>query len=316
MQSFVVTGAAGFLGSHLVDRLLVDRFRVRGIDNLSTGRLANLEAARRERNFKLRIDDLTSRRTIPPADGYFHLASPASPSGYQRAPIPTLRVNSEGTLRILEAARRNDSRVLIASTSEVYGDPRVHPQEESYWGNVNPVGVRSCYDEGKRYSEALTFAYRRQYGLDARVARIFNTYGPRMDPKDGRVIASFICQGLSGRPFTVFGRGAQTRSFCYVSDLIEGLVRFMAASPKAPPILNLGNPTELTVLDAARLVATVMGIPFKVRYLPLPPDDPKQRCPDISLARRHLKWSPRIEAAEGIRETVRYFKAESLAGLQ
>src|SRR5208282_5679992 len=227
----VVTGAAGFLGSHLVDSMVADGWRVWGIDNLSTGRRANLEAALRKKRFRLRSADITGTGRLPRANRYYHLASPASPPAYQHDPISTLRVNSAGTLRVLEAARRSDARVLLASTSEVYGDPEVNPQSESYWGHVNPIGPRSCYDEGKRYAEALAMAYRREHGLDIRIARIFNTYGPRMDPNDGRVVSNFIVQGLRGRPLTIYGRGTQTRSFCYVSDMVRGLRMLMDAAP-------------------------------------------------------------------------------------
>jgi UDP-glucuronate decarboxylase len=304
----IVTGAAGFLGSHLVDRLLDDGLEVGGLDNLSTGRIGNLRNARRNDRFRFVRADLRRSRALPAAREYYHLASPASPRAYQDDPIGTLRTSAEGTRAVLDAARRADARVLFTSTSEVYGDPEVHPQPESYWGHVNPIGLRSCYDEGKRYAEALCVAYRREYGLDVRIARVFNTYGPRMDLEDGRVISNFLVQGLRGRPFTIYGRGRQTRSFCYVSDLVRGLESLMGAAPSVPTPMNLGNPHEITILEASRQVSRALGIPWKVRYRPLPEDDPKQRCPNIARARRLLGWRPRIPLPEGLRETVPDFR--------
>jgi len=309
LGAVVVTGAAGFLGSHLVDRLLADGVEVVGVDNLSTGRAANLSDARQHKGFRFRRLDLVRAGSLPRADRYFHLASPASPPAYQRDPVGTLLVNSVGTHRVLEAARRSDARVLLASTSEVYGDPQVHPQVEAYWGHVNPVGPRSCYDEGKRYSEALSAAYRRRYGLDVRIARIFNTYGPRMDPSDGRVISNFIVQGLQGKPFTLYGRGTQTRSFCYVSDLVDGICRLMDADPGVPTPMNLGNPREFTVRRTAELVARVLGIPLRFVRGPFPEDDPRQRSPDIRLARRYLGWTPRVPFEVGLAKTAEHFRS-------
>jgi UDP-glucuronate decarboxylase len=308
----VVTGAAGFLGSHLADRLLADGVVVTAVDNLSTGRLSNLRDAARSDGFRLRRLDLVRARTLPRAERYFHLASPASPPAYQRDPVGTLLVNSVGTHRVLEAARRADARVVLASTSEVYGDPEVHPQVEDYWGHVNPVGVRSCYDEGKRYGEALAVAYRRRYGLDVRIARIFNTYGPRMDPKDGRVVSNFIVQGLSGKPFTLYGSGTQTRSFCYVSDMVDGIVRLMEAGPRVPTPMNLGNPREFSVRRTAELVARILGIPVRFERRPLPADDPRQRSPDVRLARRHLHWTPQVPFEAGLARTIDYFRARGI----
>jgi UDP-glucuronate decarboxylase len=309
----VVTGAAGFLGSHLVDSLIHDGYRVWGIDNLSTGRQLNLGAAFKSRRFQLRSVDITRVTRLPRADRYYHLASPASPLAYQRDPIGTLVVNSAGTHRVLEAARRSDARVLLASTSEVYGDPEVHPQPESYWGYVNPIGPRSCYDEGKRYAEALAGAYRRKYGLDVRIARIFNTYGPRMDPADGRIVSNFIVQGLREKPFTVYGEGKQTRSFCYVSDMVRGLRLLMEATPGVPTPINLGNPREFTVRRTAELVARTLGVPLRIEYQPLPEDDPRQRSPDIRRARRYLRWAPRTTFERGLVKTVAYFRSMDLA---
>lgn len=303
-----MTGAAGFIGSHLVDDALTRGDEVTGLDNLSTGRATNLAAAREKDQFQFRRTNLQSTASIPRADRYFHLASPASPPAYQRDPIGTLLVNAEGTRRVLEAARRADARVLIASTSEVYGDPEIHPQPESYWGHVNPVGPRSCYDEGKRFAEALAVAYLRSYDLDVRIARIFNTYGPRMTPDDGRVISNFIVQGLLGVPFTVYGRGTQTRSFCFISDLVRGLALLMDASRNVPTPMNLGNPREFTVRRTAELVAQAIGIPPRFRFLPLPEDDPKQRSPVIRRAQKSLHWSPQVPFEEGLKETVAYFR--------
>lgn len=308
MVETIVTGAAGFLGSHLVDRLLDRGDRVLGIDDLSTGRKGNLQVAQQNARFRFLRANLVRATRIPRAEGYFHLASPASPAAYQRSPVATLRANSEGTLHVLEAARHHDAKVLLASTSEVYGDPEVHPQTESYWGHVNPVGTRSCYDEGKRFAEALGASYRRTYDLDVRIVRIFNTFGPRMSPDDGRVISNFLVQGLRGQPVTLHGKGNQTRSFCYVSDLIEGLLRLMAAPATTPTPMNLGNPREVTIREVARLVAKVLHIPLRVRSLALPEDDPRRRCPDISLARRYLRWEPRIPLEIGLRETATYFR--------
>ena len=308
-----MTGAAGFLGSHLVDSLLDDGYQELGIDNLSTGRKVNLTEAQRNPRFRLRCADLSRVVRLPRVQRYFHLASPASPPAYARDPIGTLLVNSVGTLRVLDAARRADARVLIASTSEVYGDPEVHPQREAYWGHVNPIGPRSCYDEGKRYAEALSMAYRREYGLDVRLARIFNTYGPRMDPDDGRVISNFLVQGLRGTPFTIYGRGRQTRSYCYVADLVRGVRLLMEAAPDVPTPMNLGQPRELTILETARAVARVLKAPFSVEFRPLPEDDPGRRRPDIRRAKKYLRWSPTIPLDSGLARTAAYFRGLGIA---
>ncbi len=312
LSSAVVTGGAGFLGSHLVDSLLAKHHYVVAIDNLVTGYKFNIAGAMRNNRFRLSRSDLTRRHPVPRAEWYYHLASPASPPAYQRDPVGTLLVNAHGTHRVLEAARRFDGRVLIASTSEVYGDPLVHPQHEQYWGNVNPIGVRSCYDEGKRYAEALAMAYHRQYGVDVRIARIFNTYGPRMHPRDGRVVSNLIVQGLRGKPFTVYGRGEQTRSFCYVSDLIRGLELLMEAPPGKPKPMNLGNPREFTILQTAKLIAKSLGIAPRFEFRPLPEDDPRQRSPDIRLARTHLGWAPQVKFEVGLFRTVDYFRTRGI----
>ncbi len=308
MKHATVTGAAGFLGSHLVDALLASECEVTGMDNLSTGRRRNLRLARASKRFRLQRGDLTGRVQLPDSDIYYHLASPASPPAYQRDPVGTLLVNGIGTHRVLESARRHDARVVVASTSEVYGDPLTHPQREDYWGNVNPVGVRSCYDEGKRFGEALAMAYRRHYGMDVRIARIFNTYGPRMDPEDGRVISNFVVQGLRGQPLTVFGNGRQTRSFCYVSDLVRGLMALGNAETDVPTPMNLGNPREFTVSQVARLIARSLGVAFHERRMPLPADDPHRRCPDIRLAQKALGWSPKVSFEDGLTLTITYFR--------
>jgi nucleoside-diphosphate-sugar epimerase len=308
---FLVTGGAGFVGSHLVDSLLATGNRVVVVDNLVTGRDRNLMSALASGRCEVVHEDLTMVAELPMARGIFHLASPASPPAYQSRPIETLWANAAGTRNVLEAARRSGCRVVLASTSEVYGDPEVHPQTETYWGSVNPVGVRSCYDEGKRFSEALSMAYRRVHGLDVRIARIFNTYGPRMDPNDGRVVSNFVKQALEGRPLTVYGTGTQTRSFCFVSDLVRGLVALMDVDPipEGGPV-NLGNPTETSVAELARVVAELTGVPLEVENGPMPSDDPRRRCPDISRARQYLRWSPEVPLRDGLRATVEHFRAE------
>jgi nucleoside-diphosphate-sugar epimerase len=309
-RSWLVTGGAGFLGSHLVDSLLADGGPVTVVDNLVTGRRGNLAQALARGGLDLREADLTGTSDLPRVTGIFHLASPASPPAYQSRPIDTLWTNAAGTRAVLEAARRFDARAVLASTSEVYGDPEVHPQTEEYWGHVNPIGERSCYDEGKRFAEALALAYTRTYGIDVRLARIFNTYGPRMDPHDGRVVSNFVGQALEGEALTVYGSGAQTRSFCYVSDLIRGLrgLMDMDGVPPGQPI-NLGNPTETTVAELARLVAELVGVPLHVRTTELPMDDPRRRCPDIARAVRYLGWRPSVPLRDGLRRTIEHFRA-------
>jgi nucleoside-diphosphate-sugar epimerase len=307
MVDSVVTGAAGFLGSHLVDSLLRDGLQVEGIDNLITGNLQNLVSARKSKHFRFHHMDVTTDAPFSQATVYYHLASPASPSAYQREPVATLRSNAEGAYRVLEAARLSDARVVLASTSEVYGDPEIHPQVEDYWGNVNPIGPRSCYDEGKRYAEALTTAYRRHYGLDVRIARIFNTYGPRMAADDGRVVSNFIVQALQSTPLTVYGTGKQTRSFCYVSDTVRGL-KELGAVRQVPGPVNIGNPGEISILDLVSEIGKAIGKKLKVVRMSSADDDPRRRCPDISRAQRYLSWSPKVELRDGLRETVNYFR--------
>lgn len=303
----VITGGAGFVGSHLADALVARRRNVLVLDNFSTGRRENLTGLAHSPFFRLKRADLRRKVRVPLAEEYFHLASPASPPAYQLDPVGTLAVNGGGFLQILEAARRADGRVLLASTSEIYGDPEVHPQSESYWGHVNPIGVRSCYDEGKRFAEALGFAFARQYGLDVRVARIFNTYGPRMDPEDGRVVSNFICQALRGQRVTIYGTGRQTRSFCYVSDLVAGLTSLMRVHTVRSPV-NLGNPAEVTIRELAVVISRLAGAPLRSVRRSLPPDDPQRRCPDITLATKLLGWSPKIPLEDGLRTTMSYFR--------
>jgi dTDP-glucose 4,6-dehydratase len=303
----LVTGAAGFLGSHLCERLLADGHRVIGMDNLITGNPANLAHLRRHPDFQFVLHDVTNFIEVPgPLDGVLHFASPASPADYLEYPIQTLKVGSLGTHKALGLAKAKGARFLLASTSEVYGDPRVHPQPESYWGNVNPVGPRGVYDEAKRFAEAMTMAYHRYHGLDTRIARIFNTYGPRMRPHDGRVVSNFIVQALAGEPLTVYGDGSQTRSFCFVDDLIEGIVRLFAHGDPDP--VNLGNPAEHTVRELAELVLRLTGSASPLVERPLPVDDPKVRRPDITRARTLLGWEPRVSLEEGLRRTIAFFR--------
>jgi nucleoside-diphosphate-sugar epimerase len=303
----LIAGAAGFLGSHLCDRFLADGHHVVGLDNFVTGSAANLAHLEHEPRFELVEQDASLGVDVAgPFDGVLNLASPASPVDYLELPIATLMVGSMGTRNLLELAREHRARFFLASTSEVYGDPTVHPQTESYWGNVNPVGPRSVYDEAKRFAEALTMAYHRTHGVDTRIARIFNTYGPRMRPNDGRVVSNFIVQALSGQPLTVYGRGEQTRSFCYHADEIEGLYRLFLRGDALPT--NIGNPNERTVRELAEAVIQVTGADVPIVERPLPEDDPKQRRPDISRARRMLGWEPVVTLHEGIAHTVDYFR--------
>ncbi|MGD9570529.1 MAG: UDP-glucuronic acid decarboxylase family protein [Thermoleophilia bacterium] len=302
MPISVVTGGAGFLGSHLCDRLLAEGHRVICVDNLDTGTLENIEHIR-EPGFSFVQHDLIDHLEIGEAVDYvFHLASPASPIDYLRLPLHTLKVGSYGTHNALGLAKRHRAKFLLASTSEVYGDPKEHPQSEGYWGHVNPIGPRGVYDEAKRYAEALTMAYHRQQGVDTHIVRIFNTYGPRMRPHDGRAIPTFIRQALEGKPMTVFGEGQQTRSFCYVSDLIEGFWRLINSDMHLP--VNIGNPGEFTILELAEVILRMTGSPSQIVYEALPQDDPTVRRPDITLAREILGWEPTIELEEGLRRTL------------
>jgi dTDP-glucose 4,6-dehydratase len=303
-----VTGGCGFLGSHLCEALLRRGDTVVCLDDLSTGQPANLTHLRSYPGFEFIKADVSVAVDVPGAvDAVAHLASPASPPDYLRMPLQTLAVGSRGTENALELARRNDARFLLASTSEVYGDPQVHPQDEEYWGHVNPVGPRSVYDEAKRYAEAVSLAYRRTVGVDVGIVRIFNTYGPRMRPHDGRVVSSFIDQALRGEPLTVYGDGKQTRSFCYVSDLVRGLVAMLDSSGTGP--VNLGNPEEWTVQELAELVLDVTGSASEIRYHPLPTDDPVRRRPVITRAMEQLSWRPEVTVEDGVRRTVEWFRA-------
>ena len=308
----LVSGAAGFIGSHLCDRLLGDGHEVAGLDNFITGSRRNLAHLDGHPRFHFKECDVSGAfRVEGPFDHVWHLASLASPKHYLAHPIATLESGSSATGHMLEIARRDGARFLLSSTSECYGDPLEHPQSESYWGNVNPVGLRSCYDESKRYAEALTMAYHRAHGVRTNIARIFNTYGPRMALDDGRVVPAFLDQALRGEPLTVFGDGAQTRSFCYVSDMVEGLVRLSASDERFP--VNLGNPVELTILEFAQRIRDLMGSKLALVHQPLPSDDPRKRRPDIAKARRLLGWEPKVPLEAGLRETVEYFKALATA---
>jgi nucleoside-diphosphate-sugar epimerase len=303
----LLTGAAGFIGSHLCDRLLDDGAEVIGVDNLITGRFANIAHLAGHPRFRFLDHDVTHPlENDEPLDWVLHFASPASPPKYLANPTETLRVNGEGTYQLLELARRKRARFFLASTSEVYGDPAVHPQHESYWGNVNPIGPRSVYDEAKRYAEALTMSYARSHALSVRIIRIFNTYGPRMDPGDGRIVTNFITQALHGLPLTVYGDGQQTRSLQYVDDLLEGIVRLMRVEWPGP--VNLGNPEEFTVRAIAALIRELADSGSSIVNEPLPVDDPKQRKPDIAVARQVLGWEPRVAAREGLARTIAHFR--------
>jgi dTDP-glucose 4,6-dehydratase len=304
----LVTGAAGFLGSHLSDRFLSEGYSVVGVDNFLTGHSQNLAHLGDDPRFEFIEADVSERiPDVGPVDGVLHLASPASPVDYLAYPVSTMKVGSFGTFNALELARRHGARFFLASTSEVYGDPLEHPQVESYWGHVNPVGPRSVYDEAKRFSEALTMSYHREFGLETRIVRIFNTYGPRMRPRDGRVVTNFIVQALNGEPITVYGDGTQTRSFCYVSDEIEGLFRLFERGDHHPT--NIGNPREHTMLELANIVVELTGTSSPVVFEALPQDDPRQRCPNITRARELLGWEPRVDVRDGIALTIEYFRA-------
>jgi dTDP-glucose 4,6-dehydratase len=312
MSTCLVTGGAGFLGSHLCDELLERGHRVICVDNLETGSLANIEHIRDERFVHLNLDIIEPYFVDEPIDFVYHLASPASPIDYLRLPLHTLKVGSYGTHHTLGLAKKHRARFLIASTSEVYGDPKEHPQRETYWGHVNPIGPRGVYDEAKRYAEALTMAYHRQQGVDTAIVRIFNTYGPRMRPHDGRAIPTFLRQALQDRPLTVFGDGSQTRSFCYVEDEIRGLIALAESGYHMP--VNIGNPDEYTLLELAKTVIEVTDSGSEIVFEALPVDDPQVRQPDITLAREILGWEPQIDLREGLRRTVEGSGREVLTG--
>jgi dTDP-glucose 4,6-dehydratase len=304
----LVTGGAGFLGSHLCDRLLREGHEVIAMDNLLTGSLRNIAHLQDERRFRFVRHNVTEFIYVDgPLDAVLHFASPASPIDYLELPIQTLKVGSLGTHNALGLALEKNARFLLASTSEVYGDPLIHPQPETYWGNVNPIGPRGVYDEAKRFAEAITMAYHRAHRVDTRIARIFNTYGERMRRRDGRVVPSLICQALAGEPLTVFGDGSQTRSFCYVSDLIDGIYRLLSSDVHDP--VNIGNPAELSVLEFARTIQALTGTSSQIVFKPLPVDDPRVRQPDITRARELLGWEPKVELEEGLKRTVGYFRS-------
>lgn len=313
----LITGAAGFIGSHLVDRYLSDGAAVIGVDNLITGTDANLARARDHERFQFVLADVASdsnalieevERLGNAPNLILHFASPASPIDYFSFPVETMMANSTGTHRCLDAAQHWNCRLLYASTSESYGDPLVHPQREDYWGNVNPVGPRACYDESKRFGEALTMTYVRSAGADARIIRIFNTYGPRMRPSDGRVVSTFIMQALQGEPLTIYGDGSQTRSFCYVDDLVEGIVRCAASDATRGRVVNLGNPEEYTIAQLAQIISEILDVPLHVKNRASREDDPARRKPDIGIARDLLGWEPKVACADGLRRTIEYFR--------
>ena len=308
-RQVLVSGAAGFLGSHLCEALIAEGNRVVGVDNYSTGNSANLAELRREPKFSFEEHDICEPLKIDGIGYVFNFASPASPADYARLGPETLRVGSYGTMNMLELARGSGAKLLHASTSECYGDPEVHPQTETYWGRVNPIGPRSVYDESKRFSEAAVMAYHRYYGVDTRMVRIFNTYGPRLQPTDGRVISNFMVQALRGEDLTLFGDGSQTRSFCYVSDLIDGIVSLSKSDEHLP--VNIGNPDEWTILECAHEVLAVTGSKSRIRYEPLPVDDPTRRRPDISKARELLGWSPKVSLREGLERSLEYFREQA-----
>lgn len=313
-KTILITGAAGFLGSHLCDRFIKEGMRVLAMDNLITGDLKNIEHLFKLPQFEFYHHDVSKFIHVPhDIDYILHFASPASPIDYLKIPIQTLKVSSLGTHNVLGLARVKKSRVLVASTSEVYGDPHVHPQTEEYWGNVNPVGPRGCYDEAKRFMEALTMAYHDYHGLETRIIRIFNTYGPRMRLNDGRVLPAFIGQALRGEDLTMFGDGSQTRSFCYVDDLVEGIYRLLMSDYHLP--INIGNPSEITIKEFGEEILKLTGANQKLISLPLPKDDPKQRRPDITKAKQILGWEPKVNRTEGLKITYLYFKSLSVAEL-
>ncbi len=306
-KRILVTGGAGFLGSHLCERLLNEGHEVLCVDNFYTGRKANIAHLLNNPYFEVIRHDITFPLYVE-VDEIYHLACPASPVHYQFDPVQTTKTSVHGSINMLGLAKRLKIKILLASTSEVYGDPTVHPQPETYWGNVNPIGPRACYDEGKRCAETLFFDYYRQHRLKIKVARIFNTYGPRMHPNDGRVVSNFIVQALKGEDITVYGDGKQTRSFCYVDDMIDGLIKLMNSSDDFTGPVNLGNPEEYSILQLAEAIIRLTGSKSRIVFKPLPPDDPKQRCPDITLARKVLNWQPTTPLEEGLKRTIEYFR--------
>ncbi len=303
----VVTGGAGFIGSWLCESLISDGHKVICIDNLITGSVKNIEHLRKNKDFRLIKHDVSKPLPNEKADFVFHLASPASPVHYQKHAIETMLANSAGTYNMLKLARSSNAKFLFASTSEVYGDPKEHPQKETYWGNVNPVGVRSCYDESKRFGESLVMAIHRKYGLDARIIRIFNTYGPRMQKDDGRAVPNFIIQAISSKPITIYGDGKQTRSFCYVTDMVDGIKKVMFSYKTTGDIINLGNPNEYTILEIAEKTKEILGSRSKIVFKPLPEDDPTRRKPDITKA-NNIGWQPKIQLGEGLNSTIEWFR--------
>jgi UDP-glucuronate decarboxylase len=305
-KRILVSGGAGFLGSHLCEKLLGLGHEVVCLDNFFTSARRNVEHLLDDRRFELLRHDVIEPIVVE-VDEIYHLACPASPVHYQRNPVRTIRTAVQGTLNMLELAREVHARILIASTSEVYGDPKEHPQRETYWGNVNPIGPRACYDEGKRCAESLAVSYARYYGVATRIVRIFNTYGPRMHENDGRVVSNFVLQALRGEPITIYGQGQQTRSFCYVSDLLEGFVRLLATAEDPGPV-NIGNPSERTIKDLAQLTIALTGSKSELRFEALPVDDPTRRCPDISRAKQLLGWEPQVAIEDGLRQTISYFR--------
>ncbi len=306
MQRILVTGGAGFIGSHLCERLLVEGNEVICLDNLFTGSKASISPFLGNRNFEFIRHDVINPIYLE-VDQIYNLACPASPVHYQYNPIKTIKTSVMGAINTLGMAKRVKARILQASTSEVYGDPEIHPQKEEYWGRVNPIGIRSCYDEGKRAAECLMMDYHRQNSVDIKIARIFNTYGPRMAVNDGRVVSNFIVQALSKKDITIFGDGSQTRSFCYIDDLIDGLIRLMNSPAGVTGPINIGNPHEFTIMQLARIIIDLTKSPSQIVFRPLPQDDPVQRRPDITLAKKELEWKPKIELEEGLRNTVAYF---------
>lgn len=306
-MKILVTGGAGFIGSHLMKRLLDNGDTVICVDNYFTGQKKNIEQFLNNPNFSVLEHDIVQPLMDVDADQIYNLACPASPIHYQYNPIKTIKTSTVGMINMLGLAKRYGARILQASTSEVYGDPHVHPQVESYWGNVNPIGIRSCYDEGKRVAETLCMDYHRSHNLDVRIIRIFNTYGPHMHPQDGRVVSNFIMEALEGKPITMYGDGSQTRSFCYVDDLVDGIISMMNQDGFIGPV-NLGNPVEFSMKQLAELILKLTGSSSPIEYKPLPQDDPKQRQPDISLAKEKLHWEPKIELEEGLKKTIEYFR--------